>query len=304
MKYKSGKGKAPKAPGYWTEFSYVALIIATLKLYSEEAFQALGFFTVCIPLMIYLVISLFSSLLKFIQLMHIEVESAKEEDYILCGLLTKKQGKLLLTVAGNLLAYFGIYSLSGYLDQVLVFAPTPDQGFHVLAPALIGLHGAFLIVILNNYLTRKAAVKKGDASGSLFSASGLTTIVNAMTQTTTTLCANGQCFTIYSNTIASNMAAFGVSMTAINTYLVPLCCLLLVYSVWSLYKYQRSLTYKPFLAGLAGAILIALDNFVLGERLNLMNIPSWAGNILLIGGTIAAGRDQSKDTSTASPFGV
>lgn len=87
------------------------------------------------------------------------------------------------------------------------------------------------------------------------------------------------------------MAAFGVSMTAVNTYLVPLCCLLLAYSVWSLYKTQRSLTYKPFLAGLAGAILIALDNFVLGERLNLMNVPSWIGNILLIGGTIWAGRD-------------
>ena len=141
------------------------------------------------------------------------------------------------------------------------------------------------------------------ASSSLFSSAGLTTVFNAMTQTTTTLCANGQCFTIYSNTIASNMAAFGVSMTAINTYLVPLCCLLLTYSVWSLYKEKRSLSYKPFLLGFVGALLIAVDNFILGEKLNLMNIPSWIGNISLIGATIWAGRDTTKDNS-ASAFGV
>ncbi len=99
------------------------------------------------------------------------------------------------------------------------------------------------------------------------------------------------------------MAAFGVSMTAINTYLVPLCCLLLTYSVWSLYKEKRQLTYKPFLLGLFGAFLIVLDNFILGERLNLMNIPSWVGNAALIGGTIWAGRDTTKDNNN-SPFGV
>lgn len=150
--------------------------------------------------------------------------------------------------------------------------------------------------MLLNRQARQLATKPGDIGGSLFSASGLSTLVNAMTQTTTTLCANGQCFTIYSNTIASNMAAFGVSMTAINTYLVPLCCLLLAYSVWSLYKTQRKLSYRPFQVGLLGAALIALDKFYLGQRFNLMNVPSWAGNIMLIGATIWAGRDQSRDT--------
>ena len=160
-----------------------------------------------------------------------------------------------------------------------------------------------------NYQTRKTIALRNSAGGledcasaSLFSWAGLSTVFNAMTQTTTTLCANGQCFTIYSNTIASNMAAFGVSMTAINTYLVPLCVLLLTYSVWCLYKGKRSLTYKPFLLGLSGAVLIVLDNFVLGERLNLMNVPSWVGNAFLIIGTIWAGRDTSKEAS--SPFGV
>lgn len=98
------------------------------------------------------------------------------------------------------------------------------------------------------------------------------------------------------------MAAFGVSMTAINTYLVPLCCLLLGYSVWCLYREKRSLTNKPFLLGVGGSLLIVLDNFILGERLNLSNIPSWVGNGMLIGATIWAGRESSKESS--NPFGV
>lgn len=174
-------------------------------------------------------------------------------------------------------------------------------------PAAAGIEVAYMIKLYINYKTREAIRKRNagledGACASLFSWAGLTTVFNAMTQTTTTLCANGQCFTIYSNTIASNMAAFGVSMTAVNTYLVPLCCLLLTYSVWCLYRGKRSLTYKPFLLGLAGACLIVLDNFVLGESLNLMNIPSWLGNGFLIGATIWAGRDTSKEA--ASPFGV
>lgn len=123
-----------------------------------------------------------------------------------------------------------------------------------------------------------------------------------MTQATTTFCAGGQCFTIGSNSIASTLSAFGVTMTHVNTYLVPLCCLLLAYSVWSIYKDKRQLTYKPFLAGLAGAVLIALDNFVLGGSYNFYNIPSWVGNILLIGATISASRDKNKEMD--NPFGV
>jgi hypothetical protein len=86
---------------------------------------------------------------------------------------------------------------------------------------------------------QKSEDLEGGVGASLFSSTGLTTIFNAMTQTTTTLCANGQCFTIYSNTIASNLAAFGVSMTAITTYLMPICFLLVSYSVWTLYREKR-----------------------------------------------------------------
>jgi len=186
-------------------------------------------------------------------------------------ILTKKQKHILFKVIRNLLAYFGVYFLSQQIDK---FVKQEDIEKINMTPAMIGINVAFAIQMFLNY-TKKAEIKarnKADdkeSQTSLLSAAGLTTLFNAMTQTTTTLCANGQCFTIYSNTIASNLAAFGVSVTSINTYLVPLCCCLLGYSIWSLYREKRSLTYKPFLLGVLGSALIILDNFVLGESLNL-----------------------------------
>jgi hypothetical protein len=52
--------------------------------------------------------------------------------------------------------------------------------------------------------------------------------------------------------------------------------------------------------GVVGSCLIVLDNFIVGESLNLHSVPSWAGNGLLIGGTIWASRDQAKEST---PFG-
>jgi len=97
------------------------------------------------------------------------------------------------------------------------------------------------------------------------------------------------------------LAAFGVTVTSINTYLVPICCTLLTYSLWSLFREKKSFTYKPFLLGLLGTVLIILDNFVYGESLNLQNIPSWAGNVFLIVASIWAARDNTKEKAT--PFG-
>jgi len=76
---------------------------------------------------------------------------------------------------------------------------------------------------------------------------------------------------------------------------------LLTYSIYQLYKEKKSLLYKPFLMGVSGALLIITDNFILGETMNLHNVPSWIGNGLLIGGAIWAGRDRSKEAT--SPFG-
>ena len=136
------------------------------------------------------------------------------------------------------------------------------------------------------------------ANQSYFSWAALTTVFNALTQTTTTLCADGKCFVIYSNTIASQLAAFGVTVTSISSILIPLCCCLLTYSVWSLYRQKKSCTYKPFLLGLVGAFLIVFDNFLFGEQLQLRSIPSYIGNVSLIIASICAAKDQNKKSNS------
>ena len=88
------------------------------------------------------------------------------------------------------------------------------------------------------------------------------------------------------------MAAFGVTVTSISTILIPLCCCLLSYSVWSLYKDKRDCSYRPFLLGLTGALLIVFDNFLFGEKLGLHNIPSYIGNVGLIVASVWAAKDN------------
>jgi uncharacterized membrane protein YqgA involved in biofilm formation len=217
--------------------------------------------------------------------------------------------KLVTKVLRNLALYFGLYFLSIELDKWMKL--TAFDKLNML-PAILGINAAFLVQIFLNYKKRQEvaarlkAKKKEDGdteagyAQSIMGSTGLSTIFNALTQTTTTLCANGQCFTIYSNTIASNLAAFGVSVSSINTYLIPLCFLLLSYSIWSVYKQKRSCTNRPFLLSLTGGMLIVFDNFLFGEALNLHSIPSYVGNGMLIAGAIWASRDQSKEQT---PFG-
>lgn len=85
--------------------------------------MALSFFTICLPVMLYLVITLFGNLLKFIQMLHIEEENA--EGSTLFGLLTAKQGKLLFKVAQGLMGYLGLYFLTVQLDLYVI--PSEDM---------------------------------------------------------------------------------------------------------------------------------------------------------------------------------
>ena len=84
-------------------------------------------------------------------------------------------------------------------------------------------------------------------------------------------------------------------MTSISTILIPICCLLLTYSVWCLYRERRDCSYRPFLLGLVGSVMIVLDNFLLGDKLNMHNIPSWIGNGSLVVATLWAAKDNSKN---------
>lgn len=66
-----------------------------------------------------------------------------------------------------------------------------------MTPAMIGINVAFAIQMYLNYAkkaeiqSRMKAEDKEVGATSLLSAAGITTLFNAMTQTTTTLCANG-----------------------------------------------------------------------------------------------------------------
>lgn len=71
MGYTKG-AKNLRQPSYQAEFAFLSTNLLFAKLYKEETFVAMSFFTVLLPAMAYLIITLFGRLLKFIQLMHIE----------------------------------------------------------------------------------------------------------------------------------------------------------------------------------------------------------------------------------------
>jgi hypothetical protein len=110
--------KNMKPPSYATEFIFISTNLLFLKLYSENSYMTTSYFSVCLPMMAYFVITLLGNLIKFIQFMHIE-------DQIDDGsILTRKQSKLLLKVLINLMSYFGLYFISAQLDQ---FVKTSDD---------------------------------------------------------------------------------------------------------------------------------------------------------------------------------
>jgi hypothetical protein len=59
-------GKSLKPPSYFTEFSFVSANLFFLKMYSENSYFATSYFSVLVPLMVYMVINLLQNLLKFI----------------------------------------------------------------------------------------------------------------------------------------------------------------------------------------------------------------------------------------------
>jgi hypothetical protein len=66
MGHSNLQNKSLKLPSYVIEVSTLSTNLFFLKLYSEESFTALSYFIVLLPFMVYLIITLFQSLLKFI----------------------------------------------------------------------------------------------------------------------------------------------------------------------------------------------------------------------------------------------
>ena len=103
-----------KPPGFICEAAFISVSLFLVKLYSDATFSALSFTTVLLPMMLYFILSIVFNVLKFLKLLHTE---ELDED---AGILSPKQVKLLFTVARNLLAYFGLYMLSGELEKHII----------------------------------------------------------------------------------------------------------------------------------------------------------------------------------------
>ena len=64
--------KNQKPPGYAAEIMFVMVNMFMFKFYSERFYDAMTFFLLGCPLLLYLVVTLFMNLMEFIKLLHIE----------------------------------------------------------------------------------------------------------------------------------------------------------------------------------------------------------------------------------------
>ena len=69
-----------KPPSYASELTLVLVNMFLLKFYSERFFDAMSFFNVSIPMLIYLICTLFGNLMEFIKLLHIEELAGESDD--------------------------------------------------------------------------------------------------------------------------------------------------------------------------------------------------------------------------------
>ena len=108
------KLKHSKLPSYASELLFVIVNMFLLKFYSERFFDAMTFFNISVPMLAYLICTLFVNLMEFIKLLHIEDNDSD-------SILSAKQFKLLTRVSRDLAAYFGIYYITAKLDQIITF---------------------------------------------------------------------------------------------------------------------------------------------------------------------------------------
>ena len=64
--------KNSKPPSYKSEITFVMINMLLLKFYSERFYDAMTFFNISVPIMAYLICTLFANLLEFVKLLHIE----------------------------------------------------------------------------------------------------------------------------------------------------------------------------------------------------------------------------------------
>jgi hypothetical protein len=68
----NNKLRHSKPPGYASELTLVMVNLFLLKFYNERFFDAMTFFIISVPMLAYLIGTLFINLMEFIKLLHIE----------------------------------------------------------------------------------------------------------------------------------------------------------------------------------------------------------------------------------------
>lgn len=85
--------------------------------------------------------------------MHIEDEKELNDENSFMGILSLNQVRLLQKIAINLLGYFGVYFLTGQLDDFVV--PNTDSYEKIqVMPAAIAIELALSVKLYMNYRTR------------------------------------------------------------------------------------------------------------------------------------------------------
>ena len=78
--------KNAKPPSYVADMAFIMVNMFFLKFYNETFFDAMTFFNIAVPMMIYLIGTLFITLMEFIKLIHIEdMDSNESEELISPG---------------------------------------------------------------------------------------------------------------------------------------------------------------------------------------------------------------------------
>lgn len=72
-------------------------------------------------------------------------------------------------------------------------------------------------------------------------------------------------------------------MTSVSAYLDIFCNVLVVVSVWSIYRGSRDLTSRPLLIAVIGAVLILAGKLVPQFESSLV---FWTGNLLIVGAAL------------------
>jgi hypothetical protein len=104
--------KNQKMPSYGSEVCFVVVTMFIAKFYNDRFFEAMSFFLLSCPFLVYLVGTLIVNLVEFVKLIHIEEMTGSLTEEESQELVSPQQQKLIIRIIRDLCAYFGVYYFS------------------------------------------------------------------------------------------------------------------------------------------------------------------------------------------------